>query len=111
MLDPRSGRPRRRINDQVRAEEPNCWLCGTYIDQALPRERKAHPMSSSIDEIVPVSQGGSTLDRANLHHAHLACNVYRGDRDPTPSLTDSLLAYLVRKGYRQPLVGTASRTW
>ena len=65
-----------------------CWICGEWIDQALDRHRD--PMGSTIDEVVPVSFGGSTTDPANLRHAHRVCNVFRGDRPVTPDLVASL---------------------
>lgn len=38
------GRPRRRVCEQVRREEPNCWRCGLPIDLSLPRSgRVQHP--------------------------------------------------------------------
>lgn len=85
------GRPRRRAIAQVRAEEPTCWLCGFPIDLRLPHNSK---WSSTIDEVVPRSKGGSTTDRANLRHAHRSCNSSRGNRPPQ----------------RRDL-GTASRVW
>jgi len=91
MEHSRSGRPRRRATAQVRAEEPNCWLCGFPIDLSLPRNSK---WGSTIDEILPLSKGGSTTDRANLRHAHRSCNSSRGNGPP------------VRRH-----MGTASRIW
>lgn len=73
------GRPRRTVVAQVRREEPYCWLCGRAIDLALP---VGHRYSSTVDEIVPRSLGGSPIDRRNLRHAHLTCNSARGNRPP-----------------------------
>jgi 5-methylcytosine-specific restriction endonuclease McrA len=79
------GRPRRRVCEQVRREEPNCWRCGLPIDLSLPRSgRVQHPMSSSIDEVTPRSLHPlgpryAALDRSNLHHAHRRCNSSRGN--------------------------------
>jgi 5-methylcytosine-specific restriction endonuclease McrA len=73
------GRPRRRLLAQVRAEEPDCWLCGKWIDQSLPHN---HPRASTVDEIIPRSHGGSATDRANCRHAHRDCNTRRGNRPP-----------------------------
>ncbi len=76
-----TGRPRRRLVAQVRMEEPNCWLCGYRINLALPR---THPMSSTVDEVVPRSRAAdphrAALDRANCRHAHRRCNSSRGNR-------------------------------
>ena len=92
------GRPRRRACAQVRAEEPDCWLCGFPIDLSIPRNDK---WGSTIDEIVPRSTATSmaerrrlATDRANLRHAHRSCNSSRGNGPP------------VRRN-----LGTASRIW
>lgn len=86
------GRPRRRILNQVRREEPNCWICGNPIDMTL--NPQTHPLGSTIDEIVPRSRSvdprRAALDRGNLHHAHRACNSERGNRltEPLPTSRD-----------------------
>lgn len=66
---------------------PTCPLCGRPIDYALdwwidPKDgkRKRHPMSPEIDEIVPVSKGGSPTDLQNLRVVHRLCNQRRGNR-------------------------------
>lgn len=53
-----------------------CGLCSKRIDQALSYP---HPMSRSIDHIVPLSCGG-THTAGNLQAAHLRCNVAKGNR-------------------------------
>lgn len=83
-MTPRAGRPWRRLQAQVRREEPDCWLCGQPIDLALPR-RPPHPYSSSIDHVIPVRDGGPNV-RSNLRHAHARCNASRGARPPTPQV-------------------------
>lgn len=42
-------------------------------------------MSFEVDEIVPVSKGGSPIDRSNVAAAHRICNQKRGNRDITCS--------------------------
>jgi 5-methylcytosine-specific restriction endonuclease McrA len=65
-----SGRPWRRVRDQVYAEEYLCWRCGKPVDKLLPAN---HDMGKSVDHIVPWSLGG-TDDRDNLRLAHRICN-------------------------------------
>lgn len=74
-MSSRVGRPRRRVIAEVRATEPNCHLCGYPIDLALDYQR--HALASTVDELVPVADGGSTTDRANCRHAHRCCNSSR----------------------------------
>lgn len=91
MGNPRRANGHRR--DQVRArvlrEEDNCWLCGQPVDKTLPPHQ---PGSPEIDEIIPVSLGGSPIDRNNCRLSHRLCNVRRGNgtrtnRKPEPMRT------------------------
>lgn len=78
MTNPRRTNGHRR--DQVRArvlrEEDTCWLCGQPVDKSL---RTPHPGSPEVDEVQPVSLGGSPYDRTNCRLAHRACNRRRGN--------------------------------
>lgn len=53
-----------------------CGLCGKRVDKLLAHP---HPMSASLDHIVPISCGGDHV-AANLTCAHLACNVAKSNR-------------------------------
>lgn len=66
---------------------PVCPLCGRPIDYSLdwwidPKDgkRKRHPMSAEVDEIIPVSKGGSPTSLDNLRAVHRICNQRRGNR-------------------------------
>jgi hypothetical protein len=54
-----------------------CGLCPEPIDGTLPR---TDPMGLSIDHDQPISQGGPDTT-ANVHAAHLHCNLERNTRD------------------------------
>lgn len=57
--------------------ERDAWLCGicsTAVDRTLSYP---HPMSPSLDHVVPLARGGEH-SRANTRLAHLNCNVRRG---------------------------------
>jgi len=73
--DPRTGRPYLRLREIVRAEEPTCWLCGAGFTGVYP-----DPWSFSLDHIVPITKGGSLMDRTNVRAAHYSCNLRRGNR-------------------------------
>jgi len=74
-----NGRPWQRLRQGVLAEESNCWLCGGKLDHTLPPR---HPLSPSVDMVIPYSRGGSDQDRGNLRAAHYRCNSSRGNRSP-----------------------------
>jgi len=65
------------VDVRIRIHERDRWkcvLCGIPVSRTLEHP---HPMSASIDHLVPLSEGGSQ-EPANLATAHLACNVYKG---------------------------------
>jgi 5-methylcytosine-specific restriction endonuclease McrA len=83
--NPRNGRPYRRLTAAVKALGDPCARCGHNIDPTLgPR----HPLSFTLDHIVPISRGGSLLDPANVRSMHRRCNSARGNRvGPQPLKT------------------------
>lgn len=60
------------------AQEGLCGLCGEVIDDGL---RWPHPMSPSVDHIVPLSRGG-THEQSNLQWTHLIGNTRKGAKLP-----------------------------
>ena len=71
--DPRKLNPRlrRELRARVLAMYDICALCGREVDKTLP---STHPLSPNVDEIVPVSRGGSPYDIDNLQLTHKICN-------------------------------------
>lgn len=53
-----------------------CWLCGDPIDRAAV---SPHPLSASLDHVVPLSRGGHHV-MSNVAAAHLRCNCIKKDR-------------------------------
>jgi 5-methylcytosine-specific restriction endonuclease McrA len=94
MSNPRrtNGHRRNQVRARVLAEEDICWLCGRPVDKTI---KTPHPDSPEVDEIVPVSKGGSPYDRSNCHLSHRRCNRARGNGSTTTA----------------PLVLTTSRAW
>ena len=74
----RAGRPWRRLQAQVYAEETHCWRCGQPVD--MTRKGQRHRLAPSTDHLVPISKGGDPLDRGNVRLAHLGCNAAAGNR-------------------------------
>lgn len=72
-----NGHARREVRRWLAAQGLPCHICGMPIDYSLPA---GHPMSFEVDELVPVSMGGSPIDRSNVAPAHRVCNEKRGNK-------------------------------
>lgn len=72
----RSGTAWSAMRARVFGEESDCWICGKWVDQELPR---THPMSRTVDHLVQLSHGGAPLDRQNCRLAHRRCNGRRAE--------------------------------
>ncbi len=84
-----NGHRRRQVCAEVLAEESVCWICNKPVDKTLPH---GLPGSPEVDEVQPVSRGGSPYDRTNCRLAHRICNQRRGNglrgqRRPVPPFT------------------------
>lgn len=53
------------------------WICGICNRKVDRRLKYPHPMSASLDHIIPIADGGAHI-RANVQLAHLSCNVETG---------------------------------
>ena len=81
-----NGNARRNIRKRWKARGEPCAICGKPIDYSLgfitdpiTGKRRMHPMAFVVDEIVPVSKGGSPFTMENTRPAHYICNAKRGD--------------------------------
>lgn len=72
-----NGSRRNALRKRVRAMGLPCALCGRPIDYSPPA---GHPMSYELDEIVPVSKGGSPYDIENVQPAHRICNQRKSNK-------------------------------
>lgn len=72
-----NGSRRNALRKRVMAMGLPCALCGRPIDYSLPA---GHPMSYELDEIVPVSKGGSPYDIENVQPAHRICNQRKSNK-------------------------------
>ena len=72
-----NGSRRRALVARVRALGAPCHICGLPIDYSLPG---GHPLSYELDELVPVSKGGSPIDPSNVAPSHRCCNAWRGNK-------------------------------
>lgn len=75
----------RRVNRQARelararvlATDLPCPICGRPIDRRI---RWPDPWCAEIDEIIPVSRGGSPTDLRNLERVHRRCNQLKSSK-------------------------------
>lgn len=67
-----------RFDDRATFERDR-WRCGICRKRVDERLRWPHPLSASVDHMVPISEGGLHT-RANVRLAHLTCNTSRGNR-------------------------------
>lgn len=72
----RVGRPWREVAARVYREETHCWLCGEWVDQALPSK---HPWARSADHLRQLQHDGPPTLRSNLKLAHIRCNTARSN--------------------------------
>lgn len=54
-----------------------CGICGKPVDKTL---KSPHPLSPTIDHIIPISKGGHPSDMNNLQLAHRQCNRAKSDK-------------------------------
>jgi hypothetical protein len=55
------------------------WRCQICLKRINQRLQYPHPMSASLDHVIPLSQGGPH-SRANVRASHLRCNTLRNDK-------------------------------
>ena len=72
-----NGSRRTAVRRRVLAAYDTCWICGRPVDKSLP---PGNPWSAEVDEVVPVSKGGSPYDFHNCRLAHRHCNQVRSNR-------------------------------
>ena len=77
-----NGTRRNSIRWWLRAQHRPCWICQAFgrpgvIDYSLPA---GHPFSFEVDELIPVSKGGSPFSRSNVDAAHRCCNQWRSNK-------------------------------
>ena len=54
-----------------------CGICGKPVDFSY---KYPHPLSPSVDHIIPIAKGGHPSDLANLQLAHRTCNRWKSDK-------------------------------
>lgn len=60
-----------------------CGICGKPVDFSL---KYPHPMSATVDHIIPIAKGGHPSDISNLQLAHFQCNRLKSDKVTVPDV-------------------------
>ena len=66
-----------RNRKKILLSQDICGICGQPVDKSL---RFPHPMSPTVDHIIPIDRGGHPSAIENLQLAHFACNRQKSDR-------------------------------
>ena len=62
---------------RIMATETVCGICGQPVDFNL---KPPHPLSPTVDHIIPIAKGGHPSDISNLQLAHWICNREKSDK-------------------------------
>ena len=62
---------------KIYATQRVCGICGKPVDFGF---KFPHPLSPTIDHIIPVAKGGHPSDMSNLQLAHMTCNRQKSDK-------------------------------
>ena len=72
---------------KILATQTVCGICGKPVDFSY---RYPHPLSPTVDHIIPVAKGGHPSDLSNLQLAHRCCNRQKSDKLIEPRKPDEL---------------------
>lgn len=73
---------------KIFATQTVCGICGKPVDMKL---KFPHPLSKTVDHILPISKGGHPSDISNLQLAHWCCNRKKSNKlteSSTPALEE-----------------------
>ena len=62
---------------RILATQDICGICGKPVDKSL---KSPHPLSATVDHIIPIAKGGHPSDIENLQLAHRNCNRQKSDK-------------------------------
>ena len=68
----------------ILATQSICGICGQPVDKSL---KYPHPMSPSVDHIIPLAKNGDPYALDNLQLAHRKCNREKSDKLPQDGTT------------------------
>lgn len=62
---------------KILATQEVCAICGKPVDKTL---KYPHPLSATVDHIIPIARGGHPSSLDNLQLAHFTCNRQKSDK-------------------------------
>ena len=62
---------------RILATQEVCGICGKPVDFSY---KYPHPLSPTVDHIIPIAKGGHPSDINNLQLAHRCCNRQKSDK-------------------------------
>ena len=68
-----------KAKKKILSQQEICGICGRPVDKKL---KYPHPMSPTIDHIIPIDKGGHPSDMDNLQLAHFKCNREKSNKLP-----------------------------
>lgn len=85
---------------KILATREVCGICGRPVDKSL---RWPHPLSPTVDHIIPIDKGGHPSDMDNLQLAHWCCNRKKSNKiyetteidENAPILSNRLLPHSI----------------
>ena len=66
-----------RAKKTILATQDICGICGNPVDKSL---KWPHPLSPTVDHIIPIIKGGHPTDLHNMQLAHWCCNRQKSDK-------------------------------
>lgn len=66
-----------KARQKILKTQTHCGICGKPVDFSF---RYPHPLSPTVDHIIPVAKGGHPSDINNLQLAHRCCNREKSDK-------------------------------
>ena len=72
----------------ILATQTICGICGKPVDKSL---KAPHPLSATVDHIIPISRNGDPSALENLQLAHRCCNRAKSDKLLTPTPHDRIV--------------------
>ena len=66
-----------RNRKRILMQQEVCGICGKPVDKSL---KFPHPLSPTVDHIIPIDRGGHPSAIENLQLAHFACNRQKSNR-------------------------------